>query len=310
MNRRKFVQKAGVGAASWIALSRLGSAQPPALPNPIGYSVISWPQSQFETAFQVVSELGYKGVQILRWVQDAFPDGKAKELRDQLQKLKLYPAALSCGGVSLRPDSSEPFTDRLTEDAHFLRSLDGGVLQVTDGGKYNGTYSADQIKAMGARMNALGKIAKDAGLTLGYHPHYHQLGETRQGLGRVLDATDPRYVGLIADIAHMTLGGSDPAEIIRTYHQRLVLIHIKDVRRDAYDLAHNNRAGANTMKYYFCEIGRGVVNFPVVVSAVQEVGYRGWMVVELDGYEVPPGGPAESARINKDALKKMGFQIG
>ena len=143
--------------------------------------------------------------------------------------------------VSLRPDSSENFADKFREDADFLHSLGGSVLQLTDGGKPHGNYTADEIKSMGARMNELGKMAKDSGMTLGYHPHFGTFGETREGLGRVLDATDPRYVGLIADVAHLKLGGSDPAEVIRTYHQRLVLLHLKDVRRDAYELARQNR---------------------------------------------------------------------
>jgi len=36
-------------------------------------------------------------------------------------------------------------------------------------------------------------------------------------------------------------------------------------------------------------------------------GFQGWLIVELDGYEVPPGGPAESAAINKGALQKLGL---
>jgi inosose dehydratase len=200
--------------------------------------------------------------------------------------------------------------DQLRQDADFLRRLRGGVLQITDGGKYNGQYTADQIKSMGARMNELGKVAKDSGLTLGYHPHFRDLGETREGLGRVLDATDPRYVGLIADIAHLKLGGSDPAEVIRPYHERLVMMHIKDLRRDAYDLARQNRAAASSLKHYFCEVGKGVVDFPSVTASVQQSGFQGWLIVELDSYVQPAGGPAESARINKDALQKLGFKIG
>jgi hypothetical protein len=34
------------------------------------------------------------------------------------------------------------------------------------------------------------------------------------------------------------------------------------------------------------------------------------VIVELDRFEPPPGGPAESARINKDALRSLGFKIG
>jgi inosose dehydratase len=63
------------------------------------------------------------------------------------------------------------------------------------------------------------------------------------------------------------------------------------------------------MKYLICEIGRGMVNFPAIVATLRQVHFKGWVVVELDRNEPPPGGPAESARINKEALRHLGFNI-
>jgi inosose dehydratase len=283
---------------------------PDTLPNPVGYSNISWPQNELDQAMETVSALGYQGMQLLGWVQETYAGGKIAELKDRLQKLRLSAAALSCSKVKLSPESPESFADQFRVYADFLHSLGGKVLQLTDGGKPNGNYSADEIQSMGAKMNELGKIAKDSGMTLGYHPHFGTLGETREGLGRVLDATDPQYVGLIADVAHLKFGGSDPAEVIRTYHQRLVLFHLKDLRRDAYELARQNRDQVGKLKAWFCEIGRGVVDFHAVTASLRESHFQGWMIVELDRFEPPPGGPAESARINKDALRSLGFKIG
>ena len=309
MTRRRFLRQAGAAALSWAAFSRLDSALPGTLPNPVGYSNISWPPNELNQALETVSALGYQGVQLLGWVQEAYAGEKSSELKDRLQKLKLFPAALSCSKVKLRPDSPENFTAQFREYADFLHSLGGNVLQLIDGGKPRGNYSAGEINSMGAKMNELGKMAKDSGLTVGYHPHFGTVGETRERLGSVMDATDPQYVGLIADVAHLKLGGSDPAEVIRTYHQRLVLVHLKDVRRDAYKLARQNRDASEKLKFSFCEIGRGVVDFPAVTASLREGRFQGWVIVELDRFEPPPGGPAESARINKDALRSLGFSI-
>jgi sugar phosphate isomerase/epimerase len=261
-SRRRFLRRCGGAVASGVALSALGVASSPgALSNPVGYSVISWPQSAYLEAFQTISDLGYQGVQVLGWVQDAYPDGKTQELKDLLQKLKLHPEALSCRGIALRPDTSDAFTDTLRQDADFFSRVGGSVLQITDGGKYDGKYTSDQIKSMAARMNDLGKMAKDSGLTLGYHPHFRDLGETREG-------------------------------------------------QDAYELARQNRPAANSIPHYFCEIGQGVVDFPSIFNSVRHVGFKGWMIVELDSYVVPAGGPGESARINKQALQGFGLRIG
>ena len=126
---------------------------------------------------------------------------------------------------------------------------------MTDGGDPTKEYSAEDIRALGARMNAVGKMAQDFGLTLGYHPHFGTIGETRQGLGRVLDATDPRYVKLIADVAHMALGGSDPAEVIRTYGQRLCFLHLKDTRKEVAAVARQDRNRVEAMGPPFAKSG-------------------------------------------------------
>src|SRR5208337_4667283 len=187
--RRRFLRQAGAAALSWAAFSRLDSALPGTLPNPVGYSNISWPPNELNQALETVSALGYQGVQLLGWVQEAYAGEKSSELKDRLQKLKLFPAALSCSEVKLRPDSPENFTAQFREYADFLLSLGGNVLQLIDGGKPRGNYSAGEISSMGAKMNELGKMAKDSGLTVGYHPHFGTVGETRARLGSVMDTT-------------------------------------------------------------------------------------------------------------------------
>ncbi len=309
VTRRRFLRQAGAAALSWAAGSRLDLAESGPLPNPMGYSIISWPPSDLGQALETISALGYQGVQLLGWVQSVYTGEKIAEIKDRLQKLKLFPAALSCSWVKLRPDSSEDFTAQFRDYAGFLHSLGGKVLQLIDGGKPRGDYSPSEIRSMGAKMNELGKIAEDSGMAVGYHPHFKTFGETRDGLARVLDATDPQYVGLIADVAHLKLGGSDPAEVIRTYHQRLVLVHLKDVRRDAYELARQDRNTAENLKLRFCEIGRGVVDFPAVTASLREAQFQGYVIVELDSFTPPAGGPAESAQINKDALRSLEFNI-
>jgi len=275
--------------------------------NSIGYATISWPQNRFSEALETISSLGFAGVQMLGWVKDAYTGDKAAELRERLLKLRLQPATLSCSKVKLDPARLQDESGQVREYAAFLNGLGGCHLQVTDGGRPDGKYSRSEMKALGASLNDLGKTAEEFGLTLGYHPHFGTLGETREGLKRVLDATDPRYVKLIADVAHLTLGGSDPPEVIHAYHKRLSFVHLKDVRKDVAELARANRALVRSRAYYFCEIGRGAVDFRAVLHALR--GFQGWLIVELDGNEVPPGGPDESARINKEALQRLGVRV-
>src|SRR5208283_5025627 len=79
MTRRGFLQKAGAAVASWAAFSRVDSAMPGTLPNPVGYSNISWPPNELSQALETVSALGYQGMQLLGWVQETYAGEKTAE---------------------------------------------------------------------------------------------------------------------------------------------------------------------------------------------------------------------------------------
>jgi inosose dehydratase len=307
--RRNFLRAAAVlgfaqaGFDGWIAEAR------DVLPNPIGYATIAWPDREFAHALETISHLGFRGVQMLGWVREAYAGGKTQELKQKLAGLRLKPVALSCSDARLAPGEQGNETVEVRGYAEFFSHLGGTFLQVTDGGDPTKEYSAEDIRALGARMNAVGKMAQDFGLTLGYHPHFGTIGETRQGLGRVLDATDPRYVKLIADVAHMALGGSDPAEVIRTYGQRLCFLHLKDTRKEVAAVARQDRNRVEAMGPPFCEIGLGVVNYDAVVQALRAVRFSGWGIVELDTGNSTLGGPDAAAVANRDALRKLGFNV-
>ncbi len=308
-NRRDFLKRIGGAMLGSATAGKLAASPPKELPNPVGYAVIAWPQKDFDTALAAISALHFQGVQLLGWSLDQFSKDPGT-LRARLEILKLQPAALSCWGVRLDP-AHERAEDvvKFKEYVAFMKALGGRHLQITDGGHPGASYSSAQIRNLGRRMNELGKIAGDSGLELGYHPHFGTLGETRQGMDKVLAATDSHRVKLIVDVAHMTLGGMNPVDVIHAYHKRILFFHFKDLRKDVAALAAKNRNLVRHSKYLFCPIGQGVVDFAGIVQAMRELDLKCWAIVELDGYEPPPGGPDEAARINRDAMRHLGFKI-
>jgi inosose dehydratase len=307
--RREFLRTLASLSVAPGALATLRAGARDVLPNPVGYATIAWPREEFTHALDTISRLGYRGVQLLGWVREAYPATKAQQLREHLASLNLKAVALSCWAVRLAPERQGDENAEVRSYAEFFSRLGGTFLQVTDQGNPSKEYSAEDIRNLGSRMNALGKVAQEFGLTLGYHPHFGTIGETRQGLGRVLEATDPRCVKLIADVAHLALGGSDPAEVIRTYGDRLCFLHLKDLRKEIAAVARQDRNLVDGKGPPFCEIGLGIVNFAAVVQALRAVRFPGWVVVELDGGNSTLGGPDASAGKNRDELRKMGFDL-
>jgi inosose dehydratase len=59
----------------------------------------------------------------------------------------------------------------------------------------------------------------------------------------------------------------------------------------------------------FFELGRGGVDFVGLKAHLDEIGWQGWLTVELDSS--PVRGPKESARISKEYLeKRLGISVG
>ena len=309
VGRRDFFAQIASGAGAAFAFSREALSRAANLPNPVGYATLTWPEGDLVHALDAISSHGFRGIQFLGWVSESYGGAKRGALQGLLEKRKLAPVALSCSRIGLHPGAKSPDLDKMQNYAEFFKQLGGRYLQVTDGGRPSVSYSAADIQALGGQMNELGKIAAGHGLALGYHPHFGTIGETREGLGRVLDSTDPRSVKLIVDVAHLTLGGSNPAEVIRSYRDRLIFCHFKDVPKDIWELARKDPNLVRRKPCHFCEIGSGAVDFAPILAAFREVGFQGWVIVELDPCKDLAGGPDGAVERNQEAMRNLGFAV-
>lgn len=155
-------------------------------------------------------------------------------------------------------------------------------------------------------------VSDETGLPLVFHPHCAGWVETPAEIERFAAATDPDLVGLVFDTGHVAFGrGTDPVaphDILAALGDRVRHVHFKDcepsvaerARREGWDYFAAIRHGV------FCELGRGEVDFPAVVTELRNRGYEGWLVVEQD---VLPGmgTPKESAARNRAFLRSIGL---
>ena len=113
----------------------------------------------------------------------------------------------------------------------------------------------------------------------------------------MLDATGSKYVRLLLDVAHYRVGGGDPAAAIRRYADRLLFLHIKDVRM--------REPGATGAPFQFVELGRGSVDLPAVFAALRDTSFDGWCVVELDNVTEPRWTPKEANEMSRRYLERV-----
>lgn len=296
-SRRTFL--AGLGAAA--ATATLPSFGAPTYMSQIrfGYAAITW-GDDVRQAINNIASVGYPGIQLRANALTAF---KAGELKDLLAQHKLTFVALSSGEVSL-DEPEEAQIAKHVANAQFVKEAGGFYLQILDQLKgYPRSATPDECKRLGKLLSELGKRTADLGIPLGYHNHLNTLSEMPANLDLILENADPKYVKLLFDTAHYVAGGGDPAKAIEKYRDRVLFLHLKDVR----DLPDDPKA---RYPFQFVELGRGRVDFPAVFAALDRIKFHGWAVVELDRVPDKSGTPKESATISKIYLeKKIGVTV-
>lgn len=161
-------------------------------------------------------------------------------------------------------------------------------------------------------LDTAGKLAKDRGMQLSYHPHVGTGVMTIAETERLLVSTNPEYVGLCLDTAHLCYGGADQAALVdltRTHVKRITHVHLKNVRK-------NVREKAVKEEYSFYQaIQEGIFTVPAdpasappdlvgelnldpIMDALLSVGYDRWLVVEAEQnpLQADPLTCAETAR--------------
>ena len=144
-------------------------------------------------------------------------------------------------------------------------------------------------------LNRAGRMARDAGLRLGYHNHNWEFFRLDDGSGdRVFDVlveeTDPRYVHLELDLFWAWRGAADPVDLFRQTGNRVRQYHVKD-------LAQNGS---------FADPGQGLIDFARIFRAHAVDEY----IVERDDAGSPPRTPADAlvtARVGYDFLRTIRF---
>lgn len=262
-----------------------------------GYAAITWGGNDMQ-AIKEISELGFRGIQLRSNLLKDFGD-KPKAISDILQQHQLQFVALSGGGPRANDTEAEAIAAQV-KNATFLRDAGGLYLQMTDSSRpKDNKPGAEDFKRLGRVLTEVGKRAVDLGVTLAYHNHMGSLGEAPEEVDQIMDATDPRYVKLLLDVAHYKQGGGDPARAIRKYRDRILFLHIKDVESPV-----PVEAGEQAKAYRFVELGRGKVDLPAVFAALKEVGFRGWAIIELDSVPDKTRTPKEAAVISKRYLEE------
>jgi len=265
----------------------------------LGVSPLSWANDvledlgadiPLETCLDDAAEAGYQGVELGRkFPRDAATLGPL---------LKRFGLDLASGWHSgfLAERQVEAEMSAVADHAGLLKALGGSVMvygecaMMAPGSPLDAPMSQrrlmpkTEVAGYAARLTEFSRRLKgDYGLTLAYHHHLMMVAETFDEVSRLLDATG-REVGLLIDTGHADAGGFDYTRLIERFGDRIVHIHLKDVREPVLaDVRKADRSfNAGVRAGMFTVPGDGTLDFAPIADFVRRSGYRGWMIVEAE----------------------------
>ena len=251
-----------------------------------GYAAITW-GGKDEDAIRDISDVGFKGIQLRASAFDTW-GSKPGELRSLLRQRGLTLAVLSSGNLKYQPEDRQAQLDLHLSHAAFVRDAGGQMLQVIDEKPRNRPVVDDDYARLADMLDTLGERTKAIGVPLVYHHHMNSTGEPPRAIEAIMAEASATAVGLLFDIAHYQQGGGDPVAAIRKYGRAVRVVHLKDVR-----------PRAEAPGYQWVELGRGRVDVKGCVTALRDIGFTGWAIVELDRVVDQGGTPKASAEANR-----------
>ena len=202
------------------------------------------------------------------------------------------------------PARHEKIIEQHMQLVGFIKHLGCDHLKINTGPRRPGGTTDQDLKNMAVVFNLLGRRISAEGLKCGVHAHMWTQFEGRREVDAIAESTDPKYVQFVLDTGHVTMAGIDPVELTRKLGHRIIEFHLKDTMPLHRGGAKQRRERNDAMKDpIFFALGKGGVDFPGIKAHLDEIGWRGWLTVELDSSPDRP--PIESARISRKYIESV-----
>jgi sugar phosphate isomerase/epimerase len=161
------------------------------------------------------------------------------------------------------------------------------------------TFTRDDALKAAEAFNGIGKAARAAGLSFGYHCHGYEFVPSTEGtlFDTLAGAADASLVEFQIDTFHAHHGGGDPAGLIEKHKGRVRSLHLKDQRKGFPVQAGKGTAPPEAD----VPVGTGQVDFPAVLRAAVKAG--------VSFYFVEDESPDPLAHIPQSVAYLEGFKL-
>jgi sugar phosphate isomerase/epimerase len=162
----------------------------------------------------------------------------------------------------------------------------------------NGEFSITETKEAIEVFNKAGKILKDAGITLCYHPHGYEFKP--YGNGTLFDELlkNAKNYDFNMDVFWVQMGGGDPLAIMKKHPKKFPLLHLKD-RAEGTPGSSDGRGDVETNVV----LGTGDIDIHGLIKQAQKVGTK-YLIIEDESSRSVQQIPQSVAYIKKVMAEK------
>ncbi len=253
---------------------------------------------------EILASIGYRGIEIMADVPHAYPlqvsDRDIAEIRRVLDEHRMEISNINAfmhhaDGDTYHPSWIEADARlRAKRVEYTLNCIDladklgGKTISTEPGGPVEGMSREEAARLFREGLLAVENKAREKGVRILIEPEPGLLIENSLQFRELYHMLDPAVFGLNFDIGHFFCVGEDPGELVREMKGATGHYHLEDI--------------AASRKHHHLMPGEGVVDLPGVLGSIQEIGYDGFVTVELYTYE---SRAAEAAREAFQYLQKL-----
>ncbi|HYY86293.1 MAG TPA: sugar phosphate isomerase/epimerase family protein [Nitrososphaeraceae archaeon] len=247
----------------------------------------------------VLSEIGYTGVEILCDIPHAYPktqsDTDISKIRQLLTRLNISISNLNAFTLFAIDDTYHPSWIEINASYRKLRidhTIDCIKLAGKLGAKNISTEPGGPIVSNELSKDKLLKIFEDGinqvldtaekeNVTLLIEPEPDLLIENSEQFDNFIKNFDSESVGLNLDIGHFFCVGEDPSEVIHKLSEYIRHVHLEDISAERL---HNHLI-----------LGEGAIDISSTLKSLKDIGYDGFITVELYPYQDCPAYAAKQS---------------
>jgi sugar phosphate isomerase/epimerase len=265
----------------------------------LAFSTNAFKKYSLQDSIRKISKIGYGGVEILADIPHAYPPVFGKEqigsAIDTLSECKIQVSNLNAFTLYAITDVYHPSwieNDNSLRESRIQHTINCIELAKKIGSRNISTEPGGPIEPgvtdiVGLRklfINGLNKaaaIAEKNKIKILIEPEPNLLLENSTEFLDFIKNVDSDYVKLNFDIGHFYCVKEDPAKLVYRLVDYIEHFHLADI---AANRVHNHLIP-----------GQGSINFLSVFKAIIEIGYKGFVTVELYPYQDDPMYAAKAA---------------